>query len=99
MRATASTLTDLPNVGPATAADLRLLGIDTPGGLRGRDPVALYLELCTRTGTRHDPCVLDVFTAAVACVEHGDARPWWAFTPQRKAGWASVEQALVAQGT
>jgi hypothetical protein len=97
--ASASKLTDLPNVGPATAADLRLLGIDTPEGLRGRDPVALYLALCARTGTRHDPCALDVLMAAVACVEHGDARPWWAFTAQRKAGWPAVEQALRAQGT
>lgn len=99
MLATATRLTDLPNVGPATAADLRLLGIDAPEGLRGRDPVALYLELCARTGVRHDRCVLDVFMAAVACVERGDTRPWWAFTAQRKAGWTAVEQALVAQGT
>ena len=65
----------------------------------GRDPVALYLALCARTGTRHDPCALDVLMAPVACVEHGDARPWWAFTAQRKAGWPAVEQALRAQGT
>ena len=34
-------LTDLPNVGPATTADLRLLGIAHPAQWRGRDPAQL----------------------------------------------------------
>ena len=54
-------LTDLPNVGPATAADLRLLGITRPADLAQADPFALYQALCQQTATRHDPCVLDVF--------------------------------------
>ena len=54
-------LTDLPNVGPATAGDLRLLGIDTPPQLVGRDAWALYAELCLITQQQHDPCVIDVF--------------------------------------
>ncbi len=32
-------LTDLPNIGPSLAADLRLLGIDTPQQLLGQDAV------------------------------------------------------------
>jgi hypothetical protein len=31
-------LEDIPNVGPAVAADLRRLGITAPGDLPGRDP-------------------------------------------------------------
>jgi len=65
-------------------ADFRLLGILRPADLAGRDPIALYHELCRVTGTRHDPCVADVFMAAVHFVETGEARRWWDFTPRRK---------------
>jgi hypothetical protein len=95
--ADARRLTDIPNIGPAMAGDLRLLGIDAPPDLHGQDPVALYLRLCRLTEARHDPCVLDTLMAAVAFVEHDDARPWWAFTEQRKQGWAAVEAALPAR--
>ena len=37
------TLTDLPNVGPSTAGDLRLLGIHSADQLAGRDAFKLYL--------------------------------------------------------
>jgi hypothetical protein len=77
-------LTDLPNVGPATAADLRLLGIDAPEGLKGRDPYELYDRLCTITRTRQDPCVLDVLISITHFAGGGDAKPWWAFTQERK---------------
>ncbi|MBP7864353.1 MAG: helix-hairpin-helix domain-containing protein [Acidobacteria bacterium] len=79
-----SCLEDLPNVGKATAADLRLLGIEHPAQLTGRDPEQLYRALCEKTGFTQDPCVLDVFRAVVAFAEGGDPRPWWAFTPQRR---------------
>lgn len=78
-------LEDLPNIGPAIAADLRLLGIAAPRELRGRDPLALYRALCRATGTRQDPCVLDTFIAAVRFAEGGPAVPWWAHTAERKA--------------
>ena len=45
-RATYIELTQLPNIGPATAADLRLLGIRSPAQLVGRDPYAMYDSLC-----------------------------------------------------
>jgi hypothetical protein len=80
----AQALTDLPNVGPATAADLRLLGIARPADLRGRDPQRLYERLCALTGQRHDPCVLDVFTAVVDFMAGAPARPWWHYTAARK---------------
>ena len=59
------TLTDLPNVGPATAGDLRLLGIHSADQLAGRDAFQLYQQLCDMTQVRHDPCVLDVFLSLV----------------------------------
>ena len=77
-------LEQLPNVGPAIAADLRLLGVARPGDLRGRDPYALYDELCRVTGQRHDPCLLDTFIAAVRFMGGEEAKPWWAYTAERK---------------
>ena len=77
-------LEDIPNVGPAVAADLRQLGITSPAGLPGRDPYALYDDLCRITGQRHDPCVLDTFIAAVRYMEGAPKRPWWKYTAERK---------------
>lgn len=77
-------LEDLPNVGPASAQDLLLLGIRTPADLIGQDPLALYNLLCAITGTRHDPCVLDLFMSVVSFMNGGPALPWWAFTQERK---------------
>src|SRR5437773_9447992 len=77
-------LEDIPNVGPAVAADLRQLGITTPSELPGRDPYALYDDLCRITGQRHDLCLLDTFIAAVRFVSGEPAKPWWAYTAERK---------------
>ena len=77
-------LEDLPNIGKAMSADLRLLGIEHPRQLIGRDPFELYQALQETTGQRHDPCVLDVFMAAVDFMEGGESRPWWSFTAERK---------------
>ena len=79
------TLEQLPNVGPAMAADLRLLDIHTPQSLRGRDGLQLYHALCTATGQRHDPCVLDTLLAVVDFMNGAPPAPWWAYTKQRKA--------------
>jgi hypothetical protein len=78
-------LTDLPNVGPSIAADLRLIGIHAPSQLVGRSPVALYRELCEVTGTRHDPCVLDVFMSVTRFMDGEAPRPWWDYTAERKS--------------
>ncbi len=77
-------LTDLPNVGPATAADLKLLGIHAPQQLLGRDPLELYRALSVATGVRQDPCVLDVLMSITSFIEGGPPKPWWDFTAQRK---------------
>src|SRR5437762_12304064 len=77
-------LEHVPNVGPSIAADFRFLGIATPGELRGQDPYALYDRLCMVTGVRQDPCVIDVFLAAVRFMDGKPAKPWWAYTAERK---------------
>ena len=81
------TLTDLPNVGPATAGDLRLLGIHSADQLAGRDAFKLYQQLCDMTQVRHDPCVLDVFLSLVDFANGAPARTWWYYTAQRKQQW------------
>jgi hypothetical protein len=77
-------LQDIPNVGPAVAADLRQLGITTPDDLPGRDPNALYDDLCRITGQRHEPCLLDTFISAVRYMEGAPKKPWWKYTAERK---------------
>jgi hypothetical protein len=77
-------LEQLPNVGPAVAADFRLLGVARPQDLLGRDRYALYDELCRLTRRRHDPCLLDTFIAAVRFMGGESAKPWWAYTAERK---------------
>lgn len=77
-------LTDLPNIGPASAADLHLLGIDNPSQLVGQCPYDIYDALCEKTGVRHDPCVIDVFISVTQFMKGEDARPWWDYTTERK---------------
>jgi hypothetical protein len=83
-RKTVSRLDSLPNIGRAIAADLRVIGIDHPAKLIGKDPFRMYADLCAKTGTRHDPCVIDVFMSAVHFMEGGKPLPWWSFTRKRK---------------
>lgn len=77
-------LEDLPNIGKAVAADLRRIGINSPGQLKGKNPLELYDSLCLKTGVRQDPCMLDVFMSVVHFMDGGDPLPWWSFTEQRK---------------
>lgn len=77
-------LTDLPNVGPSIAEDLRIVGIQVPLDLVGKDPLTLFNSLNDLTGVRQDPCVLDVFMSVVDYMAGNDAQPWWAYTENRK---------------
>jgi hypothetical protein len=77
-------LEDIPNVGPAVAADLVQLGISRPADLLGRDPYEMYDDLCRITGQRHDPCLLDTFIAAVRYMAGEPKKPWWKYTAERK---------------
>lgn len=83
-------LEQIPNIGPAVAADLRLLGIKKPRELRGRDAFVLYQQLCAVTEQRHDPCVLDTFMAAVDFMGGAAPSPWWHYTAQRKALYGAI---------
>jgi len=85
-------LQDIPNVGTAIAGDLRRLGITLPAELPGRDPYAMYDELCRITGQRHDPCLLDTFIAAVRYMEGAPKKPWWKYTAERKRELAARSQ-------
>jgi hypothetical protein len=78
-------LLELPNVGPATALDLVRMGITKPGQIARRNPDRMYAALCRLDGVRHDPCVRDVFASLVAFVNGAKAKPWWFYTPERKA--------------
>jgi len=83
-------LSDLVSVGPATIGDLKLLGITRVEELRGQQAVALYERLCSVTGTRHDICMRDVFSAAIAQAEDPDLpveqRSWWWWSRIRNGG-------------
>ncbi len=67
-------LEQLPNIGPALAADLRLIGIRTPRDLRGRDPFVLYQQLCAATGSaRTRACSTPSWPPPISCAAPGRA--------------------------
>ena len=78
------TIIEIPNIGPAIARDLALLNILAPSELIGKDPYKMYDDLCQITGSKHDPCVIDVFISAVRFMEGEPSRKWWYYTPGRK---------------
>ncbi|MCB1135517.1 MAG: Mitomycin resistance protein mcrB [Chlamydiia bacterium] len=78
-------LGDLKNVGKATLADLKLLGIRSVEQLALEDATELFHRMETITKTRQDPCVWDVFAAIIHEAKTGEPTVWWAWTPQRKA--------------
>lgn len=84
MREGIKSLQDIPNVGPAIAKDLQLLGLHRPAQLAGRDPYQMFDTLCERSGVNHDPCVIDVFISAVRFMEGEPPKKWWAYTSERK---------------
>jgi len=82
------TLSDLAGIGPAMLRDLDLLGIRTVEQLAKEEGPELYTRLEALTGTRQDPCVLDVFCCAVAQARDPDLprekRDWWWWSRRRK---------------
>lgn len=89
-RETTHRLTDLPNIGPAMAGDLILLGIKEPKDLEGRDPFELFESLCAMTHSRQDPCVLDTFMSISDFIGGNEPRPWWDYTKERKRQYSHL---------
>ena len=87
-RADITDLEDIPNVGPSIAANLRLI----PQDLLRKDPYMMYDDMCDTTGDRHDPCVIDVFIAAVRFMTGESAKPWWKYTQERKRTLAAKKK-------
>jgi hypothetical protein len=44
----------------------------------------MHEALCTATGKKHDPCVIDALMSAVHFMEGDEPLPWWSFTQERK---------------
>lgn len=75
-------LEDLPNIGKSIAADLRAIGILYPHQLTEQEPLAIYNELASVMGHRHDPCVLYTLISVRHFLDTGDALLWWKFSGQ-----------------
>lgn len=93
---------DLFSVGPAIEKDFALLGVKDVTDLAKRDPEKLYLQLCRKTQTRQDPCVLDVFRAAVAQARDpklpAEQCAWWYWSRVRIAEKASRSRKATGLG-
>jgi hypothetical protein len=89
-RAGGRQLGDLISIGPAMLRDFELLGIRSVAQLARQSPQRLYARLNRLRGQRQDPCVLDVFFAAVAQARNprlpGEKCQWWYWSKKRKAG-------------
>ena len=83
-------LTDLPNIGSAGARDLQRLGIERPEQLKGKSPFTIYRQLCELTGSRQDPCVLDVFISVTRFMAGEPPQAWWNYTAERKEKWPGL---------
>lgn len=84
-------LTDLPNVGPAFAADLQALGLHHPADCAQQDPWLLFQRLCALQGAQ-DPCVLDVLISITRFLAGEPARVWWDYTDERRARWPELNR-------
>ena len=77
-------LLELMNVGKATLRDLEMLGISNTKELSEQNADELYERIQRLTGTKHDPCVWDVFAAIIHEAKTGEKTPWWKWTKIRK---------------
>lgn len=80
-----SNFSEIPNVGPATIKYLKMLGINKPFELIGRNPYSMFKELSEIAGKQFDPCLADVFISAVKFMEGAPPKKWWEYTKERKA--------------
>jgi hypothetical protein len=86
------TLANLRSVGPATIDDLHQLGVTSVDDLANQNAHEMYERLCSITNARQDPCVLDVFSCAIAQAKDPDLpaeqRDWWWWSGKRTGGRA-----------
>jgi hypothetical protein len=80
----------IPNVGKEIAKDFVLLGLKTPEELISQNAFDLYIRLCQRTKSYHDPCVLDTFLAVVEFMNGKSNKKWWDFSEKRKQDFGKV---------
>ena len=89
-------LGDLISIGPAMLRDFDLLGIRSVGQLARQNPQGMYARLNRKTGQRQDPCVLDVFCAAVAQARNprlaAEKCQWWWWSRKRKKRNSEVKR-------
>jgi hypothetical protein len=83
-------LGELISIGPAMLRDFDLLRIRSVSQLARQNPLSMYERLSRITGQRQDPCVLDVFSAAVAQARNprlpAAQCQWWYWSKKRKTG-------------
>jgi len=72
------------------ARDFALLGLKQPQDLKGKDAYRLYQKMCSVSGTRQDPCVLDTYLAVVDFMNGAPARPWFYYTKGRKEKYPNI---------
>jgi hypothetical protein len=81
-------LKDLISIGPAMLRDFDMLGIRSVAELAKQNPQRMYARLNRISGQRQDPCVLDVFCAAVAQAQNprlpAEECQWWYWSRNRK---------------
>jgi DNA transformation protein len=82
------TLTDLPNIGKAIAADLMAIGIGSPADFKDQNSLKIFNDLQVVMGRRHDPCVYYTLLSVKHFMDTGESLPWWQFTAQGKADLA-----------
>ena len=87
-------LKDLHGIGKKMLLDFELLGVRSVPELARREGLALYRVLERKTGSRQDPCVLDVFRCAVAQAQNvqlpREQCDWWWWSKERLAGRLSA---------
>lgn len=88
---TTKKLSDLVSIGPAALKDFKLLEISDIEELAKQDPAELYERLSSITNSYQDPCVLDVFKAAIEQAKNpnlaSEKRNWWY--------WSRVRNGLI----
>ena len=82
-------LADLVSIGPAALRDFQVLGIGSLEELALQDARCLYDRLCEISGAKHDPCVEDVFRAAIEQAKNpfleAEKKQWHYWSRKRRA--------------